>query len=92
MSKSIMYRSKEECFICRKQTALEEHHVWHGTANRRLSDKDGLTVYLCPECHRRLHDKGIADKSLMAIGQAYWMMQYEMTEDDFRKRYGRSLL
>lgn len=30
---------------------VEEHHVFYGTANRRLSDKYGLTVWLCHEHH-----------------------------------------
>ena len=89
---SIMYKSPDRCFICGKFTPLEEHHVWHGTANRRLADKDGLTVYLCPECHRELHDKGKADRLLMALGEIYWLLRYDMTKEEFIKRYGRSEL
>ena len=32
---------------------MEEHHIFGGTANRRKSERYGLTVLLCGEsCHR----------------------------------------
>lgn len=57
--KSIMH-SKEDrtCYLCmllhnnyRGQRVLQEHHVIFGTGNRKLSDKYGLMVYLCPGHH-----------------------------------------
>ena len=50
MSKSIMQDSKR-CFICGRQVGLEEHHVLGGVANRPLSEKYGLKVWLCHEHH-----------------------------------------
>lgn len=59
--KSIMH-SKEEgtCYLCMRlhndymrRSILHEHHVvfgWMG-AGRKLSEKYGLKVYLCPEHH-----------------------------------------
>lgn len=56
--KSIMHdKSDGTCYLCmllhedhsRKQT--QEHHVFYGTANRKLSEKYGLKVYLCMEHH-----------------------------------------
>lgn len=44
--------NKKECFICQSQINLEEHHIFFGNANRRLSEKDGLKVWLCVEHHR----------------------------------------
>lgn len=94
MRDSIMYHDKDSCYLCYRHVPLEKHHVWHGTANRRLADKDGLYVWLCPECHRALHDKGIGDKLLMMQAQIEWMHHYNFgnPQDDFRKRYGRDLL
>lgn len=43
--KSII-QSKKECFFCKNISWLEEHHVF-GAANRNLSEKYGLKVYLC---------------------------------------------
>ena len=48
--KSIIQEEKE-CYIC-KNPNVEEHHVFYGVANRRLSEKYGLKVWLCPLHHR----------------------------------------
>jgi len=39
------------CIVCRSPY-VEEHHVFYGTANRMLSEKYGLKVWLCHEHHR----------------------------------------
>lgn len=52
-----MQKDKGFCYLCKllngddfpKQT--QEHHVCFGTANRRLSEKYGLKVYLCLRHH-----------------------------------------
>ena len=41
----------ERCYLCGKTVGLETHHVFGGVANRKLSEKYGLTVRLCHECH-----------------------------------------
>lgn len=88
----IQDESKQECcYIC-GQWATDTHHCIHGTANRKLADKDGLTVRLCHRCHMNLHDHGSFDRELQRIAQACWMEHFEKSEDDFRKRYGKSYL
>lgn len=60
MSKSIIQeQSGGECYLCDLFLGIdtpapirEEHHVMHGTANRRLAEHYGLKVYLCPYHHR----------------------------------------
>lgn len=60
MSKSIIQeKSGGECYLCDLFLGIdtpapirEEHHVMHGTANRRLAEHYGLKVYLCPYHHR----------------------------------------
>lgn len=60
MSRSIMQdKAGGECYLCNRLLGIdtpapcrEEHHVMHGTANRRLAEHYGLKVYLCP-CHHR---------------------------------------
>lgn len=52
--KSIM-QDKKECYLCRignpymilPEKGLHRHHVMFGTADRKLSEKYGLWVYLC---------------------------------------------
>lgn len=43
--------NKKECYLC-GSTPVEKHHCIHGTAGRKLADKYGLTVWLCPYHHR----------------------------------------
>ena len=40
-----------QCYICGRETGLEIHHIMAGS-NRRHSDRLGLWVHLCSECHR----------------------------------------
>lgn len=50
MAKSIM-QSEKACYFCGKTTGLEKHHVFGGVANRPISEKYGLWLYLCHEDH-----------------------------------------
>ena len=74
-------------------SGLHKHHIFGG-ANRSLSEKDGLFVFLPPELHN-MSDKGIHfDKEFMQYahdrGREAWMKYYNKTEEDFIARYGRS--
>ena len=91
--RSIMQTEAQQdyCYIC-GSIATDLHHCWHGTANRKLADRDGLTVMLCRKCHAYLHDKGMFDKELQKAAQKRWMEYFDKSEDDFRKRYGKSVL
>lgn len=90
---SIMCDLREKkCYLCGYGGELELHHAIHGTANRRLADEDGLVVYLCPVCHRALHDQGWRDRDLEQAAQFAWMMRHGFAVNDFIKRYGKSYL
>lgn len=89
------------CIICGKR-ATDCHHLLYGTANRKLSDQDDLTIPLCKEHH--LGDKSVhKQKELMIMAQIIGQLAYEkkrcaegMTEDEaresFRMRYGRCVI
>ena len=63
---------KGQCFICQKRGYTERHHIY-GSANRKYSEQYGLTVYLCPECHRTsevaVHRNKEVRRTLQRIGQ-----------------------
>lgn len=80
------------CFICKSVGAVEVHHCFHGTANRRLAEKDGLLVNLCPDCHRSLHDRGLYDDLLMEIAEAAWLDYYDKDVQEFIARYGKNYI
>lgn len=50
MAKSII-QTEKECYICRTTRNLHEHHIFYGTANRRMSEMYGMKVWLCQEHH-----------------------------------------
>ena len=89
-SKSIIHND-DSCYICGSYPT-ETHHCIHGTANRRLADKDGLTVNLCHICHMNLHDKGLYDRELQKLAQTKWMEYYNKGTEEWIKRYGKSYL
>lgn len=45
----------ERCFICKKYGTMEFHHILNGSL-RSVSEKIGAWVWLCPECHRKIHN------------------------------------
>lgn len=50
MTKSIVQQEKR-CWFCGAVVGLEEHHIFAGTANRKISEKYGLKVFLCKRHH-----------------------------------------
>ena len=76
-------------------TGCHKHHIFGG-ANRKLSEQDGLFVYLTPELHN-MSDKGIHfNKTFMdyahSIVQLSWMKYYKKSKEEFIARYGRNYL
>jgi hypothetical protein len=73
-------------------TDLERHHVLGGTANRKLSEKYGLTVYLCHEHHTGKdgvqYDRKKGD-ALKRLAQIAFEARYSHDEwmEIFKKNY-----
>ena len=77
--KSIL-QSEKGCWVCRRKNNLASHHVFFGTANRKKSEKYGLKVWLCYNCHtgqNGVHFNPSLDKRLKMMAQ-----------EEFEKRYG----
>ena len=94
MVRSILQRNKA-CYICGTTLNLHLHHVFYGTANRRLSDEDGCVVYLCQRHHTGaagVHNNRKIDLTLKARCQIEWQKQNDKTIEDFIERYGRNCL
>lgn len=95
--KSILQEDKT-CFLCGRNgngDPLEEHHIFGGT-NRRLSEEDGLKVWLCGgRCHRcgkkSAHMNSDTSTFLKQEAQLAWESRYGSREA-FLKRYGRNYL
>lgn len=57
MSESIVSNEKV-CFRCRTTQNLARHHIFFGSANRKLSEKYGCWIWLCAR-HHNMSDEGI---------------------------------
>lgn len=101
---SILQKEKE-CFCCRAlyenggdlpkdyTNPLHKHHIMHGTAGRKIADRWGLWVWLCPYHHtiadESVHRSRATDEALIRIGQRAFEQEYsrEKWMDLFGKNY-----
>ena len=92
MAESII-QTEKECFFCKSQVWLEDHHIFGG-ANRSRSEKYGLKVWLCHYCHneppRGVHHNRTNMDKLRAIGQRAFQEKYP--DKDFVFEFGRNFL
>lgn len=49
--KSIMNTKKGICYVCDRNGETQLHHIFYGTANRKMAERYGLKVYLCLNHH-----------------------------------------
>jgi Zn-finger protein len=74
-------------------TGLETHHVFGGVANRPISEKYGLKVWLCHECHTgnegAQYDKM---KNLQLKQDAQYAFEREHTRAEWMKLIGKNYL
>lgn len=93
MKKSIVTDNMDVCYVCgRPRQAV--HHIYFGTALRKISDKHGFIVPLCLECHignYGVHFNKVLDQKLKQCCQRkYEAMGH--SREEFRKLIGRSYL
>ena len=85
--KSILTEYLEICVICGRQSEAE-HHLVFGTYGRELSEKDGLKIPICNNCHnmgeviRKIHGNPMAEKLSKIIGQLAWEKEYALQKAD----------
>ena len=89
----------KKCFLCGRNgngDRLERHHIFQG-ANRDLSEKYGLVVWLCgSRCHRdgtySAHQNADVADYLHKYGQRKFMDEQGKTADEFRDIFGKNYL
>ena len=91
--KSII-QTEKECFICHTTHDLHLHHIYEGTANRKQSDKTGMTIFLCGY-HHNMSDEGVhfnkqLDREIKEYAQR--IFEKEHTREEFRQIFGKSFL
>ena len=96
MNSIITGNEKGKCFICGRHMPTESHHIFFGTANRKLSEKLGLKVDLCHECHNEppngVHFSNIQCRFLQKIAQSEAMRYYGWSKDEFMQIFGRNYI
>lgn len=84
---------KGTCYLCKRMVKTEEHHIFGGP-NRKLSERYGLKVYLCPFCHRDNREGAHANLEKMGrlhrIGQLAFEKKH--TRAEFMKIFGKNYL
>lgn len=81
---SILSTEKGVCFVCGRTCRTHLHHIFFGQKQRKISDREGLIVYLCPECHEGtdgVHGKNGSKLNFMLkeIAQEAWEDSYKAT-------------
>ena len=93
---SIMETKKGICYTCGKRCPTQEHHIFYGTANRRLSEQYGMKVHLCLE-HHLDNQSGVhgrnreLDRKLKEDAQIVFERKYG-SRVDFINIFGRNYL
>lgn len=93
--KTILDPGSSCCYLCGKTANLECHHVFGG-ANRKASDRYGLTVRLCHKCHNEpphgVHHNATNQKKLQRRVQRIAMRHYKWSVEEFRLIFGKNYL
>ena len=93
MSRSIVTDDMECCLLCGRPRQ-NVHHVFFGTANRKISDKHGFVIPLCVDHH--IGRNGVHfNKSLDLKIKQHCQRKYEAlghSREEFIKLIGRSYL
>lgn len=84
---------KKQCFMCGTNRWLELHHVMGG-ADRKKSEKYGLTVYLCHYCHNEPPSGVHHNKHKMDWLRAEGQKRFEevFPDLDWQKIFGKNYL
>lgn len=96
MRKPSILSNERKCYISGRTDNLECHHIYGGTANRKVSDENGFWVYLTADWHRHNKDsvhnspnKGI---DLMLKQSAQRMYERGHSRGEFITLVGKSYL
>lgn len=90
MAKSIITKIDDFCYICGRR-ATETHHIFGG-ANRSLSEKYGLKIPLCHNCHNEPPHGVHFDAELMQQMHVVGQIAFERKHPDldFREVFGKN--
>lgn len=92
--KSILQDLEGVCFLSGSGSDLEKHHIFYGSANRKLSERYGLWVQLRHDLHNEppmgIHFNPYMNGLLKMLGQMAFERSYP--DKDFKQIFGRNYL
>lgn len=94
LMKSIL-QNRKESYISGSTYNLEEHHIFFGTANRKVSEKNGFKVWLTTEEHRGtygVHGKFGRSLDIKLKQDAQKKYEETHTREEFIKLIGKNYL
>lgn len=93
MSKSII-SNERACLVCGTPYNIHHHHIYYGTANRKLSEKYGCWCYLCVKHHNMSNEGVHFNKELDSELKKYCQRTFERTRtrEEFMRIFGRNYL
>ena len=93
MKPSILETESGICYLCGRYTDTALHHIYFGP-KRKMSDRNGFTVFLCPDCHQyathAVHRCRETDLKLKAECQRVYEQTHD--RDDFMRLVGKNYL
>lgn len=83
----------DKCYFCNKPTE-HIHEVFYGTANRKISIKNGFCVGLCSQHHNMSNNSVHHNREMDIYLKQIYQKAYEKehTREEFIKLIGRSYL
>ena len=90
MAKSIMQKEKK-CYVSGAEFNLDEHHALGGVANRKLSEKYGLKVWLRHDIHMDLHDRN-KELEIQIKKDAQRAFEKKYSHEKWMKTFGKNYL
>lgn len=94
MSKSIL-QTEKECYFTGRTDNLHVHHIWGGTANRRISEDNGFWVWLTAEWHTGNTAVAVhfnKENSLVLKKACQIVYERSHSREEFMKLIGRNYL
>lgn len=95
MRRQSIMQDEKKCIVTGATSGLDCHHIYFGNPNRRISDENGLWVWLRHDVHMALHNRigpfeRLDGELKRACQQAYEAEGH--TRDAFMRLIGRSYL
>lgn len=86
---------ERRCFLCERTGWIEKHHIFGGPY-RKKSDRLGLMVDLCHDCHNEPPDGAHHNKETMRYlhqyGQQKAMQEQGWSVEQFIQEFGKNYL